>query len=324
MKVRPGRWLIVTLIVLLSLVLAACTRPARPGQDETPTPSPASDTTGTGVITDTTSTDTTGTTGGGTDTTGDVSTITPPQPAEVTPEATEGADEVVATPAVGETTTEDAATPVAEVTATPVVTATPDVSTTPVVTTTGDTTAGETATGDTVAPTTGTPPATEVNHTVALGESLYRIGLQYGYSWTVLAQYNGITNPNYVTPGQVIKIPAAGTPTPTPTPGEQLYTVKQGDTLGMIAAAYGISWVQIAEANGVVNPNLIYPGQVLKIPSNTPGPAPQFSHVVKQGETLFLISLHYGVVWTQIAEANNITAPYVIFPGQTLVIPGGS
>ena len=170
----------------------------------------------------------------------------------------------------------------------------------------------------------GTPPATEVTHVIQPGENLYRIGLQYGYSWAVLAQYNNITNPNYVVVGQTIKIPAAGTPPATPVPTEVLYTVRQGDTLGQIAAAFGVSWVQIAEANGLVNPNLIYPGQVLKVPSNTPGPTPQFTHVVQSGETIFLISLRYGVVWTDIAAANNIAAPYVIFPGQTLVIPGGN
>ncbi|MCA9937285.1 MAG: LysM peptidoglycan-binding domain-containing protein, partial [Anaerolineales bacterium] len=91
-----------------------------------------------------------------------------------------------------------------------------------------------------------------------------------------------------------------------------------------IGLAYGISWVQIAEANGIVNPNQIVVGQVLKIPANAPGIAPEFVHKVEPGETLFLISLRYGVVWTTIAEKNNITAPYVIYPGQELVIPGGN
>jgi nucleoid-associated protein YgaU len=44
---------------------------------------------------------------------------------------------------------------------------------------------------------------------------------------------------------------------------------------------------------------------------------------VRQGQTLFTISLQYGVAWTAIAEANNIQSPYVIFPGQVLAIPGG-
>ncbi|MFZ1397030.1 MAG: LysM domain-containing protein, partial [Candidatus Promineifilaceae bacterium] len=103
---------------------------------------------------------------------------------------------------------------------------------------------------------------------------------------------------------------------------ETTYIVQAGDNLFRIGLKFGISWVQIAEANGLVNPNLIAAGDELKIPVDTPGPAPAFSHVVKPGETLFLISLQYGVAWPTIAEANNITSPYVIYVGQTLEIPG--
>lgn len=43
------------------------------------------------------------------------------------------------------------------------------------------------------------------------------------------------------------------------------YTVKSGDTLSGIAAKYGTTYQAIAAKNGISNPNLIYPGQVLKI-----------------------------------------------------------
>lgn len=48
------------------------------------------------------------------------------------------------------------------------------------------------------------------------------------------------------------------------------YTVKAGDTLSKIASGYpGIGWKDIFEANKdqISNPDLIHPGQVLKIPS---------------------------------------------------------
>ena len=104
---------------------------------------------------------------------------------------------------------------------------------------------------------------------------------------------------------------------------EVTHVVQAGESLHTIGLQYGVSWTQIAEANGLVNPNRILVGQVLKIPSDTPGPAPQFVHTVRAGETLFILALRYGVVWTDIATANEIEAPYVIFPGQQLVIPGG-
>lgn len=166
-------------------------------------------------------------------------------------------------------------------------------------------------------------PAT---HIVAAGENLFRIGLKYNLSWVDIANANNLANPHFLSVGQELKLPgAATTPSPTPTPSpltETTYIVKPGDNLYRIGLNYGISWVQIAEANGLDRPNMIIVGSELKIPVNAPGPAPQFSHIVRPGETLFLISLQYGVTWPAIAEANDLASPYVIYVGQTLEIPG--
>lgn len=43
------------------------------------------------------------------------------------------------------------------------------------------------------------------------------------------------------------------------------YTVKSGDTLSGIAAKYGTTYQQLAKINNISNPNLIYPGQKIKI-----------------------------------------------------------
>lgn len=43
------------------------------------------------------------------------------------------------------------------------------------------------------------------------------------------------------------------------------YTVQSGDTLSGIAAKYGTTWQTLAAKNGLANPNLIYPGQLLTI-----------------------------------------------------------
>lgn len=47
---------------------------------------------------------------------------------------------------------------------------------------------------------------------------------------------------------------------------EKIYVVKKGDILSTIADRYKIRWQDIAEENDLKNPNLIYPGQKLKIP----------------------------------------------------------
>jgi hypothetical protein len=46
---------------------------------------------------------------------------------------------------------------------------------------------------------------------------------------------------------------------------EKVYIVKSGDTLSGIAKRFGTTVDSLVKKNGIKNPNLIYPGQVLKI-----------------------------------------------------------
>lgn len=48
------------------------------------------------------------------------------------------------------------------------------------------------------------------------------------------------------------------------------------------------------------------------------------SYTVQSGDTLSGIGAKLGVNWQNIASANGISSPYTIYPGQVLVIPGGS
>jgi lysozyme len=57
-----------------------------------------------------------------------------------------------------------------------------------------------------------------------------------------------------------------GAAAPTPPPPGETYVVQPGDTLSGIGQKLGVDWHQIAAANGITDPNVIYPGQVLRIP----------------------------------------------------------
>lgn len=101
------------------------------------------------------------------------------------------------------------------------------------------------------------------------------------------------------------------------------YTVVSGDCLSMIGAKTGVSWSVIASANGLYSPYMIYPGQILVIPSGSSAVSTG-TYTVKSGDCLYDIGLSFGVSWRTIASANGIQSPYRIYPGQTLSIPGGS
>jgi LysM repeat protein len=136
----------------------------------------------------------------------------------------------------------------------------------------------------------------QVTHTVQAGENLYRIALQYGTTVEAIAQANGITNPNLIYVGQQLIIPQAttipvptvtpvptgtvivtatpATPvapvTPTPVPpstGEIVHVVQPGENLFRISLQYNLLASVVAAYNGIPNPNLIYVGQKIRIPT---------------------------------------------------------
>lgn len=63
-------------------------------------------------------------------------------------------------------------------------------------------------------PTPSTPTTTEITYTVKKGDTLSGIGAKYGVDYKVIAEYNGIKNPNVISVGQVIKIPVSGATVP--------------------------------------------------------------------------------------------------------------
>jgi LysM repeat protein len=117
------------------------------------------------------------------------------------------------------------------------------------------------------------------------------------------------------------------------------HVVKSGETIYCIARAYGVDPWAIASYNGLVNPSLIYPGQVLAIPDSYKsigagptcvrqcgGPTPPACtcadyHTVVTGDNLYRLSLHYGVSMWRIAECNGIYNLNYIRVGDVLCIP---
>lgn len=97
-------------------------------------------------------------------------------------------------------------------------------------------------------------------YTVVSGDTLSGIALRYGVTVDAIVSANGIQNPSLIYPGQRLSIPIGGTAST-----KHVYTVQSGDTLSGIAERFGTTYQKIAAANGISDPNRIYPGQVLTI-----------------------------------------------------------
>ncbi len=129
-------------------------------------------------------------------------------------------------------------------------------------------------------------------------------------------------------------------PTATSTPEVTVYIVRSGDTLGMIAAQFGITVEAIMQANGLTD-YMIQVGQELLIPvetgTSTPPPSPEetpgpeatghtgtITYAVEAGDTLTEIAQRFNVSQEAIMEANDITNPDSLRVGQELVIPAAA
>lgn len=112
-------------------------------------------------------------------------------------------------------------------------------------------------------------------------------------------------------------------------PGNGTYVVKTGDNLSSIASRLGTTVDALATLNGIVNRNLIFPGQVLKVYGGSAGQVLQVSpaantYRVVSGDTLSGIGAKTGVAWKSIADANGIASPYIIYSGQVLNLGGAT
>lgn len=97
-------------------------------------------------------------------------------------------------------------------------------------------------------------------YVVQSGDTLSGIASKFGTNYQTLASLNGISNPNWIYVGQVLKVTGSASAS-----GSVYYTVRAGDNLSAIASRYGTSYQSIASLNGLANPNLIFAGQTLKI-----------------------------------------------------------
>lgn len=110
------------------------------------------------------------------------------------------------------------------------------------------------------------------------------------------------------------------------------YTVQPGDTIYSIANRFALRTADVLAWNGLGWRSVIHPGQSLTLtaaaspapaaaPATAPAPA---SHAVVAGDTVFGIARTHGTTVDAVLAANGLDRSSVIYPGQTLAIPGAS
>ena len=111
--------------------------------------------------------------------------------------------------------------------------------------------------------------------------------------------------------------------------------IKRGDTLSWIAMTYNTTVEYLATINNIKNPNLIYAGTTLLVPtgnnisneepsndeSNKNNSENYFIYTVKKGDTISQIAINFNTSIYEIVNLNNIKNPNLIYIGQNIKIP---
>ena len=98
-------------------------------------------------------------------------------------------------------------------------------------------------------------------YTISSGDTLSKIAKRFGTTYQEIARINGISNPDIINVGQVIKIPYSGSFSPSinltsnSASTFNTYTIVSGDTLSQIANRFGTTYQELARINGISNPN---------------------------------------------------------------------
>jgi LysM repeat protein len=110
---------------------------------------------------------------------------------------------------------------------------------------------------------------------------------------------------------------------------EDVHVVSIGDSLAAIAKAYSVSLTELAQNNGIANPNIIFVGQRLVIPGTAAAleraaadpdvlPAGSGYYTVQRGDALAQIAKDHGMNLKDILRLNGLTNANLVWVGQQL------
>ncbi len=145
-------------------------------------------------------------------------------------------------------------------------------------------------------------------YVVEKGDTLYNIAKHFGTTVEIIAAFNGITDPDVIDAGRILRIPYENE--------DGYYTVRSGDTLYGIAKKYGTAVSILADLNMIEDPDYIRVGQKLRLPTQEG----ERIYVVQKGDSLWRIAQKYGTTVAALANLNRLSNTDCIREGMKLRI----
>jgi LysM repeat protein len=178
-------------------------------------------------------------------------------------------------------------------------------------------------------------PALAGQVTVREGETLSEIADRLGVPMSRLMTINGISDPDMVQAGRVLKVPGggAGGVSRSASSASGTVTVKEGETLSEIAERHGMSVERLMAINGISDPDHVEAGRSLRVSgrvtaaTGSGGSAGGYrrgasEHTVRTGESLSTIADGYGVPLSRLVAINGISDPDMVQAGTRLKLKG--
>ncbi len=162
------------------------------------------------------------------------------------------------------------------------------------------------------------PANMEGYYIVKKGDSLWSIASKNNTTVDNIKKLNNLSS-NNLSIGQVLKLSYDAENGSAEE--SNIYTVKKGDSLWLIANKYGTTVDELSSANGLKS-NTLSIGQTLIIPEKKESTS-EISYVVKKGDSLWLIANKYDTTVEKIKSTNNLKSNTLSI-GQVLVIPSSS
>ncbi len=165
------------------------------------------------------------------------------------------------------------------------------------------------------------------SYRVVPGDTLWNISQRYNVTVDQLKNANNLTS-NLILVGQALNIPGG-------TVNLSIHRVQPGDTLWKISQRYGTSVPAVMSLNNLTS-TMIYPGQVLNIPSaGSQAPSSNQNsgsntltrqgvvYTVRGGDTLSRLASRFNTTVQAIMQTNRLNSQ-LLMVGQILVIPQNS
>lgn len=162
------------------------------------------------------------------------------------------------------------------------------------------------------------PANMEGYYIVKKGDSLWSIASKNNTTVDNIKKLNNLSS-NNLSVGQVLKLSYDAKKEDIKE--SNIYTVKKGDSLWLIANKYGTTVDELKNANNLKS-NTLSIGQTLIIPDKKEN-TNKISYVVKKGDSLWLIANKYDTTVEKIKSTNNLKGNTLSI-GQVLVIPSSS